>query len=811
MLVNNLLFVIIIVVVSRRDRGGQTSPKKKRKGNSPMRVYVLITAGLLSAFIAGSASGERTVQSTKDSEGITIDNGILSCCYNLKDGTFTVSRGEKQFIENGNFQEAAGANTATAGVARIKDKLGAGKAIGVKYPSGYVYSLMLYEGVPFVFIKVRMHNSTDEALVINKISPVSAAVNIGKALKELRILGCDGLTGADKKRTSYMFLAMAEPDTRTGIVAGWLTHGRGSGIVLSEPNEDSVLIEGRSEYGKLLIEPGKSVEGETFAVGYFENALLGLEGYADAIAKTYKIELPEIPSGYCTWYSKPHGGASDEKHIGELANFCAKELRKFGFDVLQIDDQWQVSRRDYTSYNPKGPYPNGMKPTAEKITDAGLTAGIWFTPFGWDYKRPVFKEHQDWFVHKKDGSIYSVRWGGDCLDMTHPEARAFLDPVIRRITREWGYKYIKMDGLWAGMAVKILYPNPDYREDNLGDAVFYNRVKTNVEAYRDGLKLVREASGDDVYILGCNIAQNMRTLGGSIGLVDAMRVGSDIGARWGGILGGATMGTRLYFLHNRVWHNDPDCLMLRDPLTVDQARAWGSWIAISGQLNIASEWLPGLPANKLDIVKRSMPNHGLCGRPLDLFENDPARVWHLTVGAGEQRKDVIGMFNWDDKQSKSVIVNLDKLDLPGHGKRHFIGFDYWANKFVRTSIGNMKVELRPSSCKIISIRKWHDRPVIVSTSRHITQGIVDVMEEEWNEQAMILSGKSKVVGEDPYEIRILTPTREWQAVRVKVSEGDRRASVTAGIKQKVLGVRVTIKSPENREVSWEVAFEKRNL
>jgi hypothetical protein len=238
---------------------------------------MLITAGLLLAFVACPASGGQIVKCMKDDEGITIDNGIMSVCYNLKEGTYTANRGEKQFIEKGNFQEAASANTATVGVARIKDTLGAGKAIEVKFPSGYIYSLSLYQGVPFVCVKVRMHNSTEDTLVINKITPVRAAVDVGKAAKELRILGCDGLTGADKKRTSYMFLAMADPDTRKGIVAGWLTHGRGSGIVLSEPSESSVLIEGRSEYGKLLIEPGKNAEGETFAVGYFDDALLGLE------------------------------------------------------------------------------------------------------------------------------------------------------------------------------------------------------------------------------------------------------------------------------------------------------------------------------------------------------------------------------------------------------------------------------------------------------------------------------------------------------------------------------------------------------
>ena len=90
--------------------------------------------------------------------------------------------------------------------------------------------------------------------------------------------------------------------------------------------------------------------------------------------------------------------------------------------------------------------------------------------------------------------------------------------------------------------------------------------------------------------------RGVRTGRASTGLVDGMRVGRDIGAKWDHILPSAIMGTRLYFFHGRVWHNDPDCLMVRKPMTLDQARAWGSWIAVSGQLNMVSEWLPRLPA-----------------------------------------------------------------------------------------------------------------------------------------------------------------------------------------------------------------------
>src|SRR5262249_3043725 len=158
-----------------------------------------------------------------------------------------------------------------------------------------------------------------------------------------------------------------------------------------------------------------------------------------------------------------------------------------------------------------------------EIRRLGLTPGIWLIPFGWDPQRLLFQDHQDWFVHHADGSLYAVHWAGTCLDMTHPGARELLRETVSRMTREWGYRYLKIDGLWPGMGTDILLPEPAYRDDRLGDAVFHDPAKTNLEAYREGLELVREAAGADVYILGCNIAQNMRTLGASMGRVDGMR------------------------------------------------------------------------------------------------------------------------------------------------------------------------------------------------------------------------------------------------------------------------------------------------
>ncbi|UCG47854.1 MAG: alpha-galactosidase [Phycisphaerales bacterium] len=765
-----------------------------------MRRLTLTAMTMLAAFLTGCSAVGSEVRSTKGRETIAIDNGLVSLVYDTRQGVFSASRGKRVFIKEGRLEKGPPAESPRT--VKVEDNLGSGRAIEVESASGRTYALALYEGIPFVCLRAVVRNPGQDIVVVNKVAAGSMAVDIGASAKEVAVLGCDGLTQGDKERTSYMFLAAANPKTSAGVVCGWVTHERGSGIVSSRADGGLIRVEPRVEYGKLTVPAGGRTEGEMVAIGYFENALDGLEQYANTIAKACKIRLRKVPSGYCTWYSNPHGGASDEVHMGQMAEFCGVELRKFGFEVLQIDDKWQVSRRDFTSHNPKGPYPSGMKATAERINAAGLRAGIWLIPFGWDPKREIFSGRQDWFVHRQDGSLYEVKWAGTCLDMTHPQARGFLREVVARITRQWGYKYIKIDGLWTGMAVRILYPQPTYRNDGLGDAVFYDSGKTNVEAYRDGLKLVREAAGGDVYILGCNVAQNMRTLGGSVGLVDGMRVGSDIGARWSSVLRGATMGTRLYFLHGRVWHNDPDCLMLREPMTVDQARAWGSWIGISGQLNMVSEWLPGLPAERLEVVKRSIPNHGLCGRPVDLFEKPLAQVWHLSAGSEGQRRDVLGLFNWDQKRTNSLEVEMERLGLAGG---QYVGFDYWEDKFVGPFGRELKVEVRPSSCRVIAVRRVRKRPVLVSTSRHVTQGIVDVVAEEWDLRKQELRGSSAVVAGDPYELRIYDPAGT-ERISAAVSEADIKAGVLVETRQDAGQVRVTIKSPENRQVTWRVRF-----
>lgn len=259
----------------------------------------------------------------------------------------------------------------------------------------------------------------------------------------LRTLGTGGLLQPDENPGSYAFLACAVPETRHGLVLGWLTHDRGSGVLFSATKDGRVEIQAQIDYGHLRVAPGDTACLETLAIGVFADARRGLEQYAEAVKHHYGIQLRPRQATYCTWYAEKHGLAGDEKSTVEVARFAARELRPFGLGVIQIDDQWQDGpaldgpTRGFGRCRPDGPYPHGIAPVAEQVDALGMTMGLWWLPFGGNHEDPDWSERQDWFARHSDGSVLKTRvFGGTCFDLTHPELRQYLANLSARF-REW--------------------------------------------------------------------------------------------------------------------------------------------------------------------------------------------------------------------------------------------------------------------------------------------------------------------------------------------------------------------------------------
>ncbi len=759
---------------------------------------------------------------------LSLENTRLSVLYDSAIHKFSVTdraTGKAVLVE-GRLLSAPVARTQALAV---RDAIfGKGRQIRVTYEDSSVSALELYSDLPFVLVRTGLHNAGTTTIDLEHAVPVQFMVDLEKPVTELRTLGTAGLTAPDKNPGSYLFLTLADPATRRGIVSGWLTQDRGSGVLFSTVEAGKVGFRAQIDYGHLRIPPGSSSSLETLAFGVFEDARIGEELYANALARQYHIKLHPQINGYCTWYSKPHGGAADEKSIIELAETAARELKPFGFSFIQIDDKWQdgqerngPARRFYRA-KPDGPYPNGIQPISDKLNKLGLTTGLWFLPFASDYQDPEFKDRRGWFVKRSDGKPFETDWGNTSLDLTEPEVRTYLAGLVKAI-HSWGVNYFKMDGLWTGTATEQIYVNDGYRDDHMGNnAPFHDPNKTNIEALRDGLKLVREAAGPEVFFSGCNLSQNMRSLAGCIGLVDSMRIGPDNGQHWrdyheeiagnasGSIITGPVRGTRLYFMNGRLWWNDPDPCYVRPSIPLQRAQLITSWVAISGQFNLNSDWIPGLPPERLEILKRTMPHHGVTARPVDYFDTIMPGLWLVTDTRQQVRRDVLGLFNWEST-SQSITCAAAKAGLDP--VKTYYAFDFWGDAPAPTFRGEFKFDLPPQSCRAIAVRPAEGHPLLVSTSRHVTQGIVDVTDEKWNGSSRTLSGTSQVVSNDPYQLRFAGLNdggKRWKLSTSSVSAEDTTDGVIIVPKPPSPPedgwLRVNISSKNSRAVKWALKF-----
>lgn len=221
--------------------------------------------------------------------------------------------------------------------------------------------------------------------------------------------------------------------------------------------------------------------------------------------------------------------------------------------------------------------------------------------------------------------------------------------------RDWGFSYLKLDGLHIGMATRQTYPNRQYVEDKFGDAVFLDKTRSNIQAGRMGLAAVREAAGPETFML-----------------------------------------------------------------------------------NNQTDWAPDYPAERVDLLRRTMPCHQLTSvRPVDLFENDPPRVWVLNYDAGGVRRTTIGLFNWGDKDAE-ISVSAQRLGLRPDAT--YAGFEFWSSRTMPPLKGRLRERLPPRSSLILAVREIANHPLLLGTSRHVTQGAVDVVEEAWNASQQTLSG-----------------------------------------------------------------------
>jgi len=441
--------------------------------------------------------------------------------------------------------------------------------------------------------------------------------------------------------------------------------------------------------------------------------------------------------------------------------------------IFQFDDNYPLDDRS-------------MRDLSDYVRSKGLVPGIWFTPF-LVAPKDVAKQHPDWFIHDADGKTIStfggVTYGGadqkDAATLNVTSAAAvenWYGMWWKKASETWNFEFFKIDG------------QPD-----VVNAYKKARDGGGIEGYRKGLEIARSIVGPAKFINGCwGIPLE------AIGLVDGSRTGGDTGldphamrevVRWN-------------FLNNVAWWCDPDAAanLYKAPLEVVRLNAQAR--VLTGQQFLTDDIWVKVPSDVRRIWQLSFPMLDI--RPVNLYEIADWQkydLFDLRIARPWGTWDVVGLFNYGNQQTEKVL-DLGRLALDG-GDVHV--FDYWQSTYLGKFAHNAKIArtLAPYEGQLFAVvPAVDDRPVLISTSRHLSQGGLDLEQVKWEREGgrWTVSGTSShLVKGDPYELvfagcRYDVAMASSPAGPVKIARG---GGVT----------RVQLAPVQSGSAQWTISFE----
>jgi alpha-galactosidase len=316
--------------------------------------------------------------------------------------------------------------------------------------------------------------------------------------------------------------------------------------------------------------------------------------FAGRFAKVAGVgPIRPAPTIWCSWYHYFTGVTEADL----VENIAAIDRLRLPVDVVQLDDGYQAEIGDWLELSERF---GSLSDIVGRAADTGRRTGIWIAPFLAGARSAVAARHPDWLLRAGGEPLVAIHnWGQDvfALDVSHPGVVDHLRQVFGHL-RGLGIDFFKIDFVYAAAL------DADRHADSSG-----------VQAYRDGLRLVRESIGD-AYLLGCGAP-----ILPSVGMVDAMRISPDTAPHWAPIdgdlakPGGAAAvltGTARAWQHGRFWVNDPDCLLARPRVErraelAEHVRRHGGLRGCSDRIAELDEWGLAVTRELLSAVPAPTP------------------------------------------------------------------------------------------------------------------------------------------------------------------------------------------------------------
>lgn len=505
------------------------------------------------------------------------------------------------------------------------------------------------------------------------------------------------------------------------------------------------------------------------------------------ICKSHGFETP--PAGWMSWYALQFDTCA--RNVLENAE---KLVELFGLwsEKLCCWVDWEWNHNSWTAtgipgvdcFHPRrDAYPDGLAPVAAKIRELGVIPALWVGPTNDGDRIADYREHPDWVLGEKK------EWCGRYwIDPTHPEVLKEYIPAVFRQVLDWGFRMIKWDCLPA-----TLNACDDFHDR------FFDRTRPTDAAVRDLIRAARETVGPECYMLSCS-GETERDICFAMDQFSAARISGDVFS-WEKFLTSAV--ERIF--HCYVWHNvvlyaDADNLVLREEFnSMAQARSRVSFYGLAGLPITMGDDLRTLPPERCELLRRILPTADI--HPMDLSRKQRGSdysVLNLAVCRRFGSWNVAAVTNFTAEPLRLSLQFGADLQLDcGRGRRYAV-CDYWNRRFLGVFGESLPLEIPAFDTAVLRITPLDDVPEIVFTSRHLTQGAVELRDVRRSEEGA-LSGTALCVPGEEWRMMVLLP-EGWELLGADSSIPAEISGAEGGL------LEVAFHPVQEKEVRWNLRF-----
>lgn len=735
-----------------------------------------------------------------------------------------------------------------------RDGLGRGAELTVRaaFPEGtaLLWRAILYDDRPFVVLQMGVEAAPQAPLRVLAFSPLqSPDVFPGVDLQAgYQVLDGNDGGNATRVRTAGHVRSFNNLLVRCGrpsriLVAGGLTYHQFEKFV--EVNRKngrlSLLLQGEDPVGR-LVDAGKTIwlDEKYYLCPENEDPFSALEQYAAAFKTAQGIKLNEydFPTE-CLWYASYYNRDTMRPRfndsrgaVTEMKNAVASGITRYTRVAIRLvpdaygpDNQqgwWDDAHWARWGDTLSAEGPNYVAPyltTASWCAPIRKMGGLPFTYFQSGRRSEDFaRAHPDWMLFNDPARVKTET---DRLliplDVIGPALKGHTGYWWSDRTR-WGYDFTDtgfvrhMDTVYRHLrqaGIRGMMFDYPYNTAWAYQGGFDDPYETTAGAYRKMFQLAYDGLGPHAYLHERNLIRGSDI---TLGLVASQRVWADNDVMNPEMVG--RCGLRWY--KNRLLLNyDLDA---KDP---DKAWPYGSpdgyramftmCYVVSGRFLLGRSFSQ-LSPGELSAMERvfPFPDGPRQFRPLDAFTTaDPwPHIYDLAVNPGWHEL-VFYNYPGDSVHPRTYSVALGKgLNEGGAGldsTKSYYAYDFWNDRYLGRYPGRaiLSQSLRPGEARVMSLHAVTGYPQVLSTNRHLMQGLYDLDSCRWQARTQALTAKSRIVGAEPY--KVILALNDYHVVSCKAGD----AAVTCRCRPLPGGLaELTLLSPDNRSVRWTVFFKK---